>query len=446
MALDYYNPSASGGSSPQTPAYYDPRRFAQQTAQDANPFQDQPATTPSTAAATTPDTQTATNGGGATATPASAGPSPNHITIHIPTGSAQTGVNASGAGVQPPVQPLNPLTPTATPMVTPTGGVPAGIPYQPVTQPFALNRVQSAAAPTIPDTSPDPTVPPPDPTPTGRDPVPRVPVGDPGAPATPAPAPSNPSYPTPHDPSTGLPFPAQPGSGLPVKPDDWTTATAGLGVGSDTDHTAIHTLASRLTALGYQVQDGPMDAQGRMDSLVINGVLHRVFNSSGAWVDTIDINGSAWGASGGSTPGNATSFSSALTPQEEALLTQLLSTPTLSPAYTQRLQEAQKEQILAGGTALQHQADVSAASRGVSQGGAAAATQRRILTSTQNQALSSNRDIANASEVTNRQGFLDALAAALNFDNFRANDAYRYSALNSSAEQAFINSLLNGAK
>jgi hypothetical protein len=144
---------------------------------------------------------------------------------------------------------------------------------------------------------------------------------------------------------------------------------------------------------------------------------------------------------------------SALSGMQDSLLQNILQTPALSPQYTQRLQEMQKEQTLRGQQQQLHQQQVSAASRGVSTGGENAAVQRRILAGTQGQILDSNRDIANQSELANRQGLLQALSASLDFQRFLeaqreygADDAYRYSALNSSAEQAFINAILNGGR
>lgn len=110
------------------------------------------------------------------------------------------------------------------------------------------------------------------------------------------------------DPTTGKPnqpMANPPGSttsgttGMSVNPDQWTQFTADLGVGSDTDHTQINTLMQRLQQAGYQVSPGPIDSMGRQDSLIINGKLTRVFDSSGKWVQTQDNNGSAWGGSGG---------------------------------------------------------------------------------------------------------------------------------------------------
>lgn len=116
---------------------------------------------------------------------------------------------------------------------------------------------------------------------------------------TPVPAPDPSSTNVPKDPTTGQPLNVSAGSGKPVDPTQWTQFTQDLGTASDTNHSQINTLMQRLQGAGYQVQPGPIDSQGRQDSLVINGVLTRVFDSSGNWKPIQDVNGSAWGGAGG---------------------------------------------------------------------------------------------------------------------------------------------------
>lgn len=149
----------------------------------------------------------------------------------------------------------------------------------------------------------------------------------------------NPATNVPRDPSTGQPLNVQPGSGQPVDPSQWQQFTADLGIASDTNHTGINTLSQRLQQAGYQVQPGPIDSMGRQDSLVINGVLTRVFDSNGNWKPVQDVNGSAWnsGSGGGGVNGSAGnvlgslgySFGSAMAPFTPPTADQALQSPGL---------------------------------------------------------------------------------------------------------------------
>lgn len=108
--------------------------------------------------------------------------------------------------------------------------------------------------------------------------------------------------------TTGPPLP-QNGTQLPgsptgqVDPALWQKLTAGFGVGNPLDHSQNNTLMQGLQAAGYAVQPGPIDSQGRQDSLVINGQLTRLYDSSGKWNPVVDNNGSAWGGQGGAGGG-----------------------------------------------------------------------------------------------------------------------------------------------
>lgn len=134
----------------------------------------------------------------------------------------------------------------------------------------------------------------------------------------------------PRDPATGQPLPNPGGgNGAPVSPADWQQYTADLGIGSDTNPQGLQTLMSRLRQGGYQVLQGPTDAQGRSDSLVINGMLTRVFDSNGKWNAVQDFNGSAWpkdsGSSGGQ--GSAAFGSAAIDPSYLAPFTDQFQQP-----------------------------------------------------------------------------------------------------------------------
>lgn len=93
----------------------------------------------------------------------------------------------------------------------------------------------------------------------------------------------------------------------PLDPSQYAQMTADLGVGNDRDPNQINTLKQRLTAAGYNVQDGPISGN-QQDSLIINGQLTRLFDSSGRWnpqADTADKPAWDMPGQGGMNPNSA---------------------------------------------------------------------------------------------------------------------------------------------
>lgn len=92
-----------------------------------------------------------------------------------------------------------------------------------------------------------------------------------------------------------------------VDPAEWARLIQGLPpITGDGDLTGLNTLSDRLKTEGYQVSPGPIDAQGRSDSLVINGQLVRISDSGGNYIYKPDSaanpaweSGSGGGANGG---------------------------------------------------------------------------------------------------------------------------------------------------
>lgn len=158
-------------------------------------------------------------------------------------------------------------------------------------------------------------------------------------------------------------------------------------------------------------------------------------------------------------PGLPYQPSAEMTGMQDNVLKNILSNPTLSPEYTSRLNEQQKELALGREAGATRSAAQNAASRGVARGGAQQATQRRLHNLTTQDLLQSQRDVANTSETTNRQGFLNALGASEGVLGGRADrslqlqkflelireygldDAYRYATANQNAEQFWASRL-----
>lgn len=94
-----------------------------------------------------------------------------------------------------------------------------------------------------------------------------------------------------------------------VDPAEWARLIQGLPpITGDGDLTGLNTLSDRLKTEGYQVSPGPIDGQGRSDSLVINGQLVRISDSGGNYIYKPDSAANpAWesGSGSGSGGGNA---------------------------------------------------------------------------------------------------------------------------------------------
>lgn len=104
--------------------------------------------------------------------------------------------------------------------------------------------------------------------------------------------------------------PVPSGMGGPLQPPpQWAQWTQDLGrgdtgEGGDKSHQQINTLLQRMQSAGYDVKPGPVDEQGRQDSIVVNGQLVRVFDSSGNWNFTPDTpDKPAWGEGSGGAIG-----------------------------------------------------------------------------------------------------------------------------------------------
>lgn len=90
-----------------------------------------------------------------------------------------------------------------------------------------------------------------------------------------------------------------------VDPAEWARLTAGLPpITGDGDLRGLNELTDRLKTEGYQVSPGPVDAQGRSDSLEINGQLVRISDSGGNYIYRPDTAASpAWESGSGSSGG-----------------------------------------------------------------------------------------------------------------------------------------------
>jgi hypothetical protein len=88
-----------------------------------------------------------------------------------------------------------------------------------------------------------------------------------------------------------------PGGG-PQLANDFSEIAKGLpsaaAMNDNKDHSGANMLADGLRAKGYDVQDGLVDKYGRMDSLMVNGQLYRINDSSGNWNLKSNEGGDAW--------------------------------------------------------------------------------------------------------------------------------------------------------
>jgi hypothetical protein len=86
----------------------------------------------------------------------------------------------------------------------------------------------------------------------------------------------------------------------PQTPINTQQAFQGLGTPDLHDHSQLMKLADNLKQQGHNVQPGGIDQYGRMDSLYIDGELHKVFDSTNHWIMQASPGGysDAWGSDG----------------------------------------------------------------------------------------------------------------------------------------------------
>ncbi len=85
---------------------------------------------------------------------------------------------------------------------------------------------------------------------------------------------------------------------------DQAKAFAGLGAPDLKNHDQVFQLGENLRQQGHDVKPGLTDMYGRMDSLMIDGQLTRVFDSNGNWTLKSNANNDAWWYPDGSNQGN----------------------------------------------------------------------------------------------------------------------------------------------